>query len=267
MDGKAVPALQRFLIGLLGAVAGRRLSGLGRARSFARFSISPRLLAACTLAAAILMVANIEATAGRPPSGTSSARVSLSTDGRDGAPLSGWNAGSYNAAPASFCPLGAVTPTSPTDQRPLAIRDTASANFELSVRVRTVSGKGRASAGVAVRLLTPDDYYAVEVDAFRAKVAFLLVSHGRSAEIKAVNSDISLGVWHELRVRVEDDRFLISLDGKWLFTAYDRTLPSSGSSAVWTTPSDRATQFDDFVVTPRGALETSEISRDTCGDR
>ncbi len=173
-------------------------------------------------------------------------------------PVPGSNPGPH-AAPAAA--LGPLQPRLSSDGAgPLIARENRSVafgNFDLTVRLRTLSGKERDTSRLAVRLLTPNDYYAVDVDPFRNRVAFVLVLQGIGTEIEAVDSDIRLDAWHTLAVHAEDDQFLVSLDGIWLFTARDRTISGPGQIVIWTTSVRNVTQFDDLAVVPRPAQRSS----------
>jgi hypothetical protein len=58
------------------------------------------------------------------------------------------------------------------------------------------------------------------------------------------------GEWQELGLRVEGDRFAISLDGEELFNATDRTFAGAGRVRLWT---------------KAGSLTTSQASADHHG--
>src|SRR5258708_13666082 len=85
-----------------------------------------------------------------------------------------------------------------TDDRfPLAIYKPASLkNAEISLRLNAAGGKSNQGGGVAVRLSSPQDYYLVQLDALRDRVLFSLVRGGVSAEIEAVDADITSRTWH-----------------------------------------------------------------------
>ena len=55
------------------------------------------------------------------------------------------------------------------------------------------------------------------------------------------------GKWRELGLRVEGDRLTVSLDGKELFSATDRTFAEAGRVGLWT-KADSLTHFDDLVA-------------------
>jgi hypothetical protein len=111
------------------------------------------------------------------------------------------------------------------DLFPLAICKTASIkNGEISLRLKTVGGKSDQGGGIAVRLSNPQNYYLVQLDALRDRVLFSRVSDGESEQIVGVDADIASHSWHMLTVRAVDSEFTVSLDGTWVFTAFDKTL-------------------------------------------
>lgn len=137
---------------------------------------------------------------------------------------------------------------------PLAIyKPAVLKDFELNLRLKAVAGRAEQS-GVALRLITPDDYYLVRVDAHRDTVAFSRVENGTSAEIADVEADVFEDRWQSLKVRAEGEQFTVWLDGTWLFTAYDRSFPGAGHVALWTSP-ESITRFDAFEVSPFPATE------------
>jgi hypothetical protein len=127
-------------------------------------------------------------------------------------------------------------------------------NAEISLRLKPIGGKSDQSGGVAVRLSSPQDYYLVQLDAQRDRVLFLRVSNGASEEIEAVDADIASHSWHMLTVRAKDDEFIVSLDGSWVFTGFDKTLSQAGRIALWT-KGDSVTRFDSIAITPLPAAE------------
>lgn len=136
------------------------------------------------------------------------------------------------------------------DQFPLAIYNPASLkNAEISLRLNAAGGKSNQGGGVAVRLSSPQDYYLVQPDAKRDRVLLSLVHTGVSDEIVGVDADIASHAWHTLTVRAKDDEFVVSLDGVWVFTAFDRTLPRAGRVALWTR-GDSVTRFDQIEIAP-----------------
>ena len=105
------------------------------------------------------------------------------------------------------------------------------------------------TAGVAVRLLDDRNYYAVGASALESRIDLYRAVDGRIERITGVDADVFNDHWHTLGVVVEDDRFVISLDAKTLFTAWDRTFQSDGRVALWT-EEDNVTRFDQIEITP-----------------
>jgi hypothetical protein len=141
------------------------------------------------------------------------------------------------------------------DRFPLAISRTASVkNAEISVRLKADGGKSDQGGGIALRLRSPDNYYLVQLDALRDRVLFSLVSDGAPEEIVAVDADIASHSWHTLTVRAKDDEFVVSLDGTWVFTGFDKTLSHAGRIALWT-KGDSITRFDSIAITPLPSAE------------
>jgi hypothetical protein len=136
------------------------------------------------------------------------------------------------------------------DRFPLAIYKPASLkNAEISLRLNAAGGESDQGGGVAVRLRSPQNYYLVQLDVLRDRVRFSRVSNGASEEIVGIDADIALHSWHTLTVRAKDDEFVVSLDGIWMFTAFDKILSQAGRIALWT-EGDSITRFDQIEIAP-----------------
>ncbi len=137
----------------------------------------------------------------------------------------------------------------PTDYRfPLAIYQRIDAvNLEATVRFKAVAGRVDRAAGLVVRFSDQDNYYVVRANALEDNVNLYCVVKGSRREIAGVSVPVSSDVWHALGLKTEGDRFVVSLDGKVLFTASDRTFAGPGKVGLWT-KADSVTQFDALVV-------------------
>jgi hypothetical protein len=141
------------------------------------------------------------------------------------------------------------------DRFPLAIYKTAPLkNVEISLRLKATGGRIDQGGGVVVRLMSPDNYYLVQVDALRDRVLLSRVTNGVSEEIVGVDADIASHAWHTLAVRAKDDRISVSFDGNWMFTGYDKALSHAGRIALWT-KGDSVTRFDNISISPLSQLE------------
>lgn len=133
---------------------------------------------------------------------------------------------------------------------PLAIYTPVSAkNVDVTIRFKPISGKVDEAGGIAVRLITPDDYYVARANALEDNVNFYRVVKGRRSQIRGVRAKVTPNQWHTLGLRAEADKFTISFDGKRLFTAEDQTFTQPGKVALWT-KADSVTHFDAITITP-----------------
>jgi len=110
-------------------------------------------------------------------------------------------------------------------------RSAALENGDVSLRFKAIAGANEVG-GLALRMVTPNDYYLVKIDALRDRALLLLVRNGAAEEIVGVDADVATEAWHTLAVRVQDDEFTVYLDGIWIFTGFDKTL-SRGRIAFW----------------------------------
>jgi hypothetical protein len=141
------------------------------------------------------------------------------------------------------------------DRFSLAIYKPASLkNAEIRLRLNAAGGKLDQGGGIAMRLSDPQNYSLVHLDALTDLVLLSLVSNGISKEIVAVDADIASHAWHDLTVWAKDDQFIVSLDGVWVVTGFDRTLSHAGRIALWT-KGDSITRFDSIAITPLSASE------------
>jgi hypothetical protein len=122
------------------------------------------------------------------------------------------------------------------------------ANAKVRVHFKLVDGT-MPSAGIAMRVTSPDDYYLVRASAFEERLSFMHVVHGVFEEIAAVDADISRDHWQTLEVAATEDRFTISLDDVWVLTAFDRNAAARGKFALWT-EKDGVTRFDQLQIAP-----------------
>jgi hypothetical protein len=133
---------------------------------------------------------------------------------------------------------------------PLAIyKPFSGKDLEVLVRFKPVAGAVDQAGGIAVRLLTPDDYYFVRANALEDNVRFYRVVKGQREQLAGADVKVAPNVWHTLALKAEGDRFSISYDSKTLFTAEDNTFAGPGKVALWT-KADSLTHFDTIAITP-----------------
>jgi hypothetical protein len=145
----------------------------------------------------------------------------------------------------------AQTSSDKTDYRfPLAIyKPYSGKNLDVSVRFKPVAGSVDQAGGLALRLQTPDDYYVVRANALEDNVRFYRVVKGKREQLAGANTKVAAHAWHTLGFKAEGDRFVVSYDGKELFTARDATLSEAGKVALWN-KADSVTYFDSLTIRP-----------------
>jgi hypothetical protein len=138
-----------------------------------------------------------------------------------------------------------------TDYRfPLAVyKPFSGRNLEISVRFKPVAGTVDEAGGIALRLLTPDDYYVARANALEDNVRFYRVVKGKREQLAGANTKVAPNQWHTLALKAEGDRFTVSFDGKALISAQDGTFPNAGKVALWT-KADSVTYFDTISIRP-----------------
>jgi hypothetical protein len=138
-----------------------------------------------------------------------------------------------------------------TDYRfPLAVyKPFSGKNLEFSVRFKPVAETVDEAGGVALRLLTPDDYYVARANALGDNVRFYRVVKAKREQLAGANTKVSANQWHTPALKAERDRFTVSFDGKALISAQVGTFPDAGKVALWT-KADNVTYFDTISIRP-----------------
>ena len=115
----------------------------------------------------------------------------------------------------------------------------------VSERFRPVSGTVDQAAGLVVRLRDPRNYYIARANALEGNVRLYRVVDGRRTQFAGVDVRVPRERWQTLGLRIAGGRFEVSLDGRTLFSAADRTFAEAGRAGLWT-KADSLTHFDAF---------------------
>jgi hypothetical protein len=145
----------------------------------------------------------------------------------------------------------AQTSADRTDYRfPLAILQGVSArDVDVSVRFKPVSGGVDQAAGLMVRVRDDNNYYVARANALENNVRLYRVVKGDRQQFAGASAPVAKAQWQQLGLRVQGDRFTVSLNGTTLFEASDRTFSDPGRVGLWT-KADSVTYFDELVVAP-----------------
>jgi hypothetical protein len=80
-------------------------------------------------------------------------------------------------------------------------------------------------------------------------VRFYRMEKGKRSQIAGKETLVESDKWHSLRVIASNESFEVSLDGKVLFSASDRSLPQPGAMGVWS-QADSITHYGSLLVGP-----------------
>jgi hypothetical protein len=111
---------------------------------------------------------------------------------------------------------------------------------------RVIRPVGRA----ALRVVATRGVWRIAITgalALEARVDLCRVVNGEIERIEGVDADVYADHWQTIELEMEGDRFAVSLDGKLLFTAWDRTFPGDGQVAL-RTDEDNTTRFDQIKI-------------------
>ncbi|HYZ30692.1 MAG TPA: hypothetical protein VE684_00255, partial [Crenalkalicoccus sp.] len=123
-----------------------------------------------------------------------------------------------------------------TDNRfPLAVLDGITArDVALSVRFRPVDGRVDQAAGLVLRWRDARNYYVARANALEDNVRLYRVVDGRRIQFAGADARVPRDRWQALGLRVEGERFEVSLEERVLFSATDRTFTEPGRVGLWT---------------------------------
>jgi hypothetical protein len=131
----------------------------------------------------------------------------------------------------------------------LAVYDPVSAvNARVRARFKLVNGS-LPSAGIALRVTSPNDYYLVRASAPEQRLSLLHVVHGATEEIAGVDAEIAEDHWQTLEIVARGNGFSMWLDDKWVLSAFDYGELVGGRFGIWTERDD-VTQFDQIEISP-----------------
>lgn len=122
-------------------------------------------------------------------------------------------------------------------------------DVDATLRFKPVAGARDCAGGMVLRAQNATDYYAVVASARDGAIRLYRMMGGRRSLIASKEAPVTSGEWHKLRVVLVGGRFEISLDGKPVLAATDRSLMLPGAIGVWS-QSDSVIYFDSLLVAP-----------------
>ncbi len=134
---------------------------------------------------------------------------------------------------------------------PVCIKnDTKLKDGFVEVEFKPIAGKEDQAGGVIWRVQDANNYYISRANALEDNVTIYHTINGKRVAFKNVNTKVTSGVWHTLRVEFHGNQFAVIFDGNKVIDATDESFAHAGKVGVWT-KADSVTLFDDFTYGAR----------------
>jgi hypothetical protein len=139
---------------------------------------------------------------------------------------------------------------------PVAVlTDVITADGDLSVRFKPMSGRVDQAAGLVWRYQNQDNYYIVRANALEDNVVLYKVENGKRIDLPVKGegrtygkkADVPAMQWSTLRVVATGRLFEVYFNGTKLYEVEDATFTQAGKVGVWT-KADSVTHFDDLAI-------------------
>jgi hypothetical protein len=171
-----------------------------------------------------------------------------------GAPPPGWTATKTGSGESKWTvETEATAPSKPNVLKqggvatfPVCIKDdTRLKDGFVQVKFKPIGGKEDQAGGVIWRCQDSNNYFIARANALEDNVTIYHTIGGRRVAFKSINTKVTSGVWHTLRVDFKGNQFTVTFDGQKVIEASDASFPNAGKVGVWT-KADSVTLFDDF---------------------
>lgn len=176
-------------------------------------------------------------------------------DMKAGAPPPGWTATQTGSGTAKW----AVEKDDSAPNKPNVLKQSGQATFPVcfkndtnikdgfvEVKFKPVAGKEDQAGGVIWRVQDANNYYVARANALEDNVTIYHTVNGKRVTFKNIDTKVTSGVWHTLRVEFQGNNFTVIFDGNKVIEATDATFANAGKVGVWT-KADSVTEFDNFT--------------------
>jgi len=171
-----------------------------------------------------------------------------------GAAPAGWTATQTGSGTAKW----AIEKDESAPSKPNVLKQSGQATFPVcfknntnikdgfvEVKFKPVAGKEDQAGGVIWRVQDANNYYISRANALEDNVTIYHTINGKRVAFKNINTKVTSGVWHTLRVDFAGNKFTVTFDGNKVIEATDESFANAGKVGVWT-KADSVTLFDDF---------------------
>ena len=175
-------------------------------------------------------------------------------DMKTGAAPAGWTATQTGSGSAKW----AIEKDESAPSKPNVLKQSGQATFPVcfkngtnikdgfvEVKFKPVAGKEDQAGGVIWRVQDVNNYYIARANALEDNVTIYHTINGKRVAFKNINTKVTSGVWHTLRVDFTGNKFTVTFDGNKVIEATDQSFPNAGKVGLWT-KADSVTLFDDF---------------------
>ncbi len=176
-------------------------------------------------------------------------------DIKPGAAPAGWTATQTGSGTAKW----AIEKDDSAPSKPNVLKQSGQATFPVcikndpslkdgfvEVKFKPVAGKEDQAGGVIWRVQDSNNYYISRANALEDNVTIYNTINGKRVAFKNINTKVTSGVWHTLRVDFKGNKFTVTFDGTKVIEATDASFANAGKVGVWT-KADSVTLFDDFT--------------------
>ncbi len=115
----------------------------------------------------------------------------------------------------------------------------------VEVKFKPIAGKEDQAGGVIWRVQDANNYYIARANALEDNVTIYHTINGKRVAFKSINTKVTSGVWHTLRLDFKGNHFTVTFDDKKVIEASDNSFTEAGKVGVWT-KADSVTLFDNF---------------------
>ena len=175
-------------------------------------------------------------------------------DAKAGAPPPGWKSAVTGNGTAKW----SVEQDSSAPSKPNVLKQSGVGTFPICIyesanlkdgfvemKFKPVAGKEDQAGGVIWRVQDSNNYYIARANALEDNVTIYHTIDGKRVAFKSINTKVTSGVWHTLRVDFKGNKFTVTFDGNRVIEATDESFANAGKVGVWT-KADSVTLFDDF---------------------
>ncbi len=129
----------------------------------------------------------------------------------------------------------------------LIAKETNYKDLEVSVKVKSMTGRQDQGGGPIWRAKDADNYYIARWNPLENNFRVYYVKDGRRTQLATADIATDPGKWHEIEIKHVGNKIVAEFDDEKVIEIEDSTFAEGGMVGLWT-KADAATAFDDFEV-------------------